>query len=917
MLRASNAIVPVFFCVAWFFCAALAPSPAVADAPRVLSVSPSFAALHDGKEAPTKVVIRANVSLDKATAVMWGNQSVPKSGFTVQHDGSIITNACCTFKSASTFPVTVVMDGHMLPSDATFSVPVGEADILVPDPYNGADPRYSSYWGAQNGRIFTLGPGLTYSLGPGGDLLFIDPNQAALYVTTAVQKNVAATTGTDPKSGSFFGVIVECAIGNAQSGAINKGDNRCKNWDGQEGVFVARDGKCAPEMSVPGFKGKITEGEGPVLSLWDQDLIKFDLSSCFDPENLVRTFTYGIQPFATQPGTKNTELQLLASGQPASMSSTFNVVVAPAAVLQVNAIPYTIVYQPPGDQSTVNFTTTKTYSTQFSIAGSNSIDNKSTTTQSSSTNFAADAAFFLGVTLGSGSQDTNTVMKDFGTVQGGGPQGMSSVAFGQSWSTVADPNLVPGNGAVCTSTTSVICSGTTQTANLYALEPFWNDLYVLVMHPQFAVWVLGGAADRYMMYGAVPVLGEITVAQLDACATGVTTSWGVIDPCKIQYADSVLTPSSNDAAIIARAKQEVFKLSARDAKALLALDPFYGRGQNADIDVSTRADLIASTTYGAMAGTPASPYMQTLSNTTQTQNNKNSQLAYSSDISQMTGTTSSYGLTFKVSTGGGGGGGGGGGTTAGADESLTVGSSDQTTSEQDLKLTYQSSTAVSKQKVTTASVTLNDIANCTPSAPCHGPLPARPSANIFFDRVFGSFMFQDPGAPKGYSRDKAPACCNMLIHSLIQQEAAHPRFADVSRTDQAAGVIGLLALAGVLPGDGNGNFKPNATLTREQLAVAMAQAAHLRQPAQPTRFSDVSPSGSDAGLIAAATAKNIVSPRSAREFGPDDPVTTADLTAALGRAGFTTAANANPAKSTGSVTRAQAAVLIFAVLPAR
>ena len=139
MLRSSNAIFPGLFCIAWFFGTAMAPSPAAADTPRVLSVSPSFAALHDGKGAPTKVVIRANVSLDKATAVFWGKQSVPKSGFTVQHDGSITTNACCSFQSASTFPVTVVMDGQMLPSDATARLDAACRDVI--DFQRGGCPR--------------------------------------------------------------------------------------------------------------------------------------------------------------------------------------------------------------------------------------------------------------------------------------------------------------------------------------------------------------------------------------------------------------------------------------------------------------------------------------------------------------------------------------------------------------------------------------------------------------------------------------------------------------------------------------------------------------------------------------------------------------------------------------------------------
>jgi hypothetical protein len=391
---------------------------------------------------------------------------------------------------------------------------------------------------------------------------------------------------------------------------------------------------------------------------------------------------------------------------------------------------------------------------------------------------------------------------------------------------------VPGAGLICTSPTTVACASTTPTPNLYALEPFWYDTFVLIMHPQFVVWVIGGNADRYQMYGAVPVLGEMPVAQLDACATGSTLTWGKIDPCEIQYSDAVLT-SKNDNTVVSKGLKEKVKLSAAEARDLLALDPFYAGGQDADVE-ATRANLVASPVYGAMAGeTSGSSYVQTLANTDQLQLNKNAQVTYTSKITQMEGDSTSTGLTFKLSGGGGDSGGG----TAGGGESLTVGSQDQFTTETDMQLQYQNSTAVSDQKVTTAKVTLNDSANCpttppTPPAtptPCHGPLAARPSANIYLDRAFGGFMFQDPYAPKGYSRDKAPTCCAMLINALIQQEMIHPRFSDVPKTDPEAGVIGLLALTGVLPGNADGTFKPKDPFTREQLAVALAQAWRWRK----------------------------------------------------------------------------------------
>jgi len=189
--------------------------------------------------------------------------------------------------------------------------------------------------------------------------------------------------------------------------------------------------------------------------------------------------------------------------------------------------------------------------------------------------------------------------------------------------------------------------------------------------------------------------------------------------------------------------------------------------------------------------------------------------------------------------------------------------------------------------------------------------------NIYFDRAFGEFMFQDPYAPKDYSRDKAPACCVMLVNALIQQEMRKPRFTDVAKTDPEIGVIGLLALTGVLPGNADGTFKPNDPFTREQLAVALTQAVHLPERALSAKFQDVPANHPNARMIEASTNANLVVPRSAQQFGPDDPVTQTELAEALSRAGLTKTAGTSSPRPAGSLTRAEAARAIFWALQGR
>ena len=831
------------------------------------------------------------------------------------------------FKAATSVPVTVILDKTMLPTDSMFTIPIGFAEIQIPQPLppNQSAEQTDTWWQEGNGRSITLGPSDQCSTicGPATATILYGNAKPVFYVSTMVGKSeYVAGDNAAGDVGGFIGQLYMCDVGNDTAAQKSSGIGPCKNWDGYNGTWMGIDEKCNEfnNQSIGGPPPPADVAKGlPSWLAWnfmhsgDTGKITFNVSACFDEQNLARTFEYKITALAAQVGS-NPPKQLPFGGRSTVQASeSFNVVVAPAAVLQTHAIPYTILYQPPGDESTVSFSAADTYGTQFSINNSKSVDDKSSTSQSSSVNFAEDMAFVFGFTAGSKSTDTTKTVKDFGTVQGGGPQGMSSAAFSFQYGLPADASLVPGAGVVCTQSGGNLCTSTTQTPNLYASEPFWDDLFELLVQPQFAIWVVGSDVDRYQMYGAVPALADVSVTVLDACANGQTTNYGVLDPCTLSYSGSDLTASKNGG-VGSNGVSGTAKLSAAEAKALLALDPFYTGGQAAVIDAS-RANLIKSQTYGASATEPDESIGATFTNTDQLQMNQNAQSSYSTDVTNTEGTTSSVGVTVKMSTGGGG----GGGTSAGGDESLTVGSDDQTSTETDIQFTYQNSTAVSKQKVTSATVTLNDVANCsaTVTTDCHGPLATQPSANIYLDRVFGSFMFQDPNAPKEYSRDKVPLCCILLTHSLFLQESRNPRFSDVPRNDPNVGAIGVLALTQVLPGNSDGTFKPNDPMTREQLAVAMAQAAHLPQAASNTKFTDVASDDPNLRMISSAIAAKAVVPRSAQEFGANDPITQADLTSALSSAGLTKTTGATSSQPAGQLTRAQAAKAIFEVLKNR
>jgi hypothetical protein len=223
-----------------------------------------------------------------------------------------------------------------------------------------------------------------------------------------------------------------CDVGSDVPDMKKKGFNSsCKNWDGYEGVWVTIDSKCGWFLGgdwtvslLPWFNPELLHYQPTGLGV-DSGKITFDISSCFDEQNLARTFQYTAMAGQEQINPS----VVFPARDDYKNSPSFNVVIPPAAMLGTNVIPYTILYQPPGDASTVSFNAAKTYSTQFNIAGSKNVVNKSTTSQTSSTNFAMDMAFLIGFTGASGTTETDTTEKDFGTQQGGGPQGTSTTAF--------------------------------------------------------------------------------------------------------------------------------------------------------------------------------------------------------------------------------------------------------------------------------------------------------------------------------------------------------------------------------------------------------------------------------------------------------------------------------------------------------
>ncbi|MEW6574367.1 MAG: S-layer homology domain-containing protein [Bacillota bacterium] len=108
-------------------------------------------------------------------------------------------------------------------------------------------------------------------------------------------------------------------------------------------------------------------------------------------------------------------------------------------------------------------------------------------------------------------------------------------------------------------------------------------------------------------------------------------------------------------------------------------------------------------------------------------------------------------------------------------------------------------------------------------------------------------------------------------------------FPDVPPGHWAAQAIGTLAARGVLAGYPDGSFKPEKPLTRAELAALLSKFLGLKAAASGDTFADVPPGAWYAGAVAAVHQKGLMSGASGR-FRPDAALTREELAAVALRA---------------------------------
>lgn len=434
----------------------------------------------------------------------------------------------------------------------------------------------------------------------------------------------------------------------------------------------------------------------------------------------------------------------LVSGQPQQQTfvyeqafNPFEVVIEPVAVAQMKVLPYTILYQPPGDKSTATYTMTTSYGTTITAQSAleqdqaTTIENKDIEGGSFGDDFAKNFLAFLptgggGSSAGGGAAGGGMSVTNF--LKGAN----LSLGFTVASSTTWDDTTKVGSGTtttaatIATSTFQAVTGFTLQkvpslvpgATGTYAGAPFWGDRIMLLVHPQVGIWQANGQ-NAIILLGAQgngPTF-EPTVSQLDACARQVAP-----------YQNGLPIDTSSH-----RPLDSSDVLDANDCLQLLQLDPFYGVGQS--LPSAPTARILAAqnqpvgTDYGIAPSDPTHPGPSELSVTvsdmlTYAAVTTNTKVAtYSTTVTDVVTSTDTDTATLSF---------------VGLSAGLNSSAADSTGKANNWTLTYQQSFAATAQSSILFSALLDDD---------HAALPASPTAFIFQDAVFGGFMFQDPNAP--------------------------------------------------------------------------------------------------------------------------------------------------------------------------
>jgi hypothetical protein len=211
------------------------------------------------------------------------------------------------------------------------------------------------------------------------------------------------------------------------------------------------------------------------------------------------------------------------------------VYIEPAALLQLNVLPVTIVYSPVGSKAKSSFALDAQTGTNVQFSQSSQTVNATTADDKEALSGGLTIVGFS--VSGSGTWD-NSVLNSQSNTSAQNVSIVDTTDIGYT-STVPWPSTWPALDSVT-----------------YATQPFWNDLFLIAVNPQLAAWDYPSGAIVEPL-GSAALVGAY-VQQLDKCRT---------------QKDGVLTYFSSP--IAGTTTNNQIGLANSDCLALLQLDPFW------------------------------------------------------------------------------------------------------------------------------------------------------------------------------------------------------------------------------------------------------------------------------------------------------------------------------------------------------
>lgn len=383
-------------------------------------------------------------------------------------------------------------------------------------------------------------------------------------------------------------------------------------------------------------------------------------------------------------------------------SGAVPVLVGPTALVQLKSLPVAIIYQPPGDQSSVDYSQSTTSTVGLTSGFSAGTGTQWANDMSGSSSTGSQGGFSFSVPF-------------FGSF---GVKGTDT--DDQTW----DKRKTQTNSSTDTSTNTLTITTTVSgdwqlggnpPAGQPYTAPYWNDTFILATHPQIALWDFmlpmqgstnpnGVVADLLSL--DLDATMSVTVKQLDACANG----------------QDVVIPIGSGGAMPSE------YLNQSDCQALLTLDPFYSAGQSdAPVNVA-----IQESSFNV--GSPDFSDTIKLSTSLGTGGTRTKLTNYSSVIDSTQGDASKFNLTASF---------GGGGPTEGN------GHSNSTTTGSTATLSYSNAAELSGTLASSASRTLKDTGS-------KGQLPIIGTAYV--DSRFGTWMFVGSLPQTCFSKGQGVGC---------------------------------------------------------------------------------------------------------------------------------------------------------------